>query len=195
MSPASFSMVATLLSKRNFTGFTLNSQGIYVIAWKSVSCTHMEMSFFGKIDNCLFSIMWVHDYSECKYIDTHHAITWTNSCNGMTHGVMQVNKCPNWIHTWYFFLVVWTFAFPWPYMNIISVKYTLNNEQIKRELSMLRLLILIKWFFSPNFMKLLQKIGTLVLSSFFICSLFLVLSTTVILVTRPTSKKRLIKEV
>ncbi len=28
-----------------------SSQGIYVIAWKSVSCTHMEMPFFGKIVN------------------------------------------------------------------------------------------------------------------------------------------------
>ncbi len=54
-----------------------SSQGIYVIAWKSVSCTHMEMSFFG------------------KKMDSQHAITWTNSCNGMTHGVMQVNRCPD----------------------------------------------------------------------------------------------------
>ncbi len=30
------------------------SQGIYVIAWKSVSCTRMKMPFFGKFFNFLF---------------------------------------------------------------------------------------------------------------------------------------------
>ncbi len=67
------------------------SQGIYAIAWKSVSCTHMEMSFLEKLS----IFMWVPDYSACKHMDSQHAITWTNSCNGMTHGVMQVNRCPD----------------------------------------------------------------------------------------------------
>ncbi len=66
-----------------------------------------------------------------------------------------------------------------------------NNEQTKKELSTRvpifwyrfhRIrgkkshLTLIKWFFYPNFMKSAQKIGTLVLGSFFICS-FLYIST------------------
>ena len=41
--------------------------------------------------------MWVHDYSACKYMDSQHAITWTISCNGMTHGATQVNRCPDWL--------------------------------------------------------------------------------------------------
>ncbi len=91
-----------------------SSFSIYVIAWKSVSCTHMEIPFFGKMVNFLFSfnseigwqnvyfnfismttIMLVHDYSACKYMDTQHATIWTNSCSRMTHGVMQVNRCPD----------------------------------------------------------------------------------------------------
>ncbi len=43
--------------------------------------------------NCQFSVFL--DYSACKYMDTQHATTWTNSCNGVTHGVMQVNRCPD----------------------------------------------------------------------------------------------------
>ncbi len=74
------------------------SQGIYVIAWKLVSCTHNygNAIFFGKIVNFLFSF---NDYSACKYMDTQHATTWANSCSRMTHGVMQVNRCPDWDRT------------------------------------------------------------------------------------------------
>ncbi len=41
--------------------------------------------FIGKIVNFVFSFQ-----------HAQHATTWTNSCNGMTHGVMQVNRCPDW---------------------------------------------------------------------------------------------------
>ena len=52
----------------------------------------------------------------------------------------------------------------------INSNFVRNNH-----LCMLELLTLIKWFFTPNFMKSVQKIGTLVLSSFFICSLLCVI--------------------
>ncbi len=71
-----------------------SSQGIYVFAWKSVAGTHMEMNFFGKKYSIFcFLFNWLSDYSECKYMNIQHAPTCGNSCNHMTHGVMQVNRC------------------------------------------------------------------------------------------------------
>ncbi len=57
-------------------------------------CDRMEVSVMHSHGNVIF--LKKIQFSACKYMDSQHAITWTNSYNGMTHGVMQVNRCPDW---------------------------------------------------------------------------------------------------
>ncbi len=63
----------------------------------SVMHSHGNVIFWKKLSIVCFPLIGWHDFSACKYVDSQHAITWPNSCNGMTHDVMQVNRCPDWI--------------------------------------------------------------------------------------------------
>ena len=73
--------------------------------------------------------IYVHRWPQsCEYMTIQHANIWTNSCNHMTHGVMQVNRCPdcnNHVIFYYIFQPYWphwndSAFYGWRYIITIS---------------------------------------------------------------------------
>ena len=66
------SLIESALKESTRKPWGLDSQGIYVFAWKSVPRNRMEITFLGKIVNFLF---FFHDNSACENMDIQHATT------------------------------------------------------------------------------------------------------------------------